>query len=238
MEKLILDERLAAAASLVPPGAGLIDVGTDHGYLPANLLLDGKIPFAGASDINEDPLSKAVATAKKYGVSHKMRFYLSNGLDEVPDIADYTAVSICGMGGELIADIISRSDYIRDHKVPLILQPMSSVTELSHYLSDKGYVIKDERIAFAAGKVYRVILAVYEGVRYELSDAEHVLGSINIERGTKQMHFPLLVRKNILKYKRIINGKKKGGADISADSEILLNLINIADKEGIEYEDL
>lgn len=238
MEKLVLDERLAAAAELVPEEADLLDVGTDHGYLPAKLLLDGKITFAGASDINEDPLSKAVATGEKYGVSDKMSFYLSNGLDAVPDIRRYTAISICGMGGELIADIISRSDYIRKQKVSLILQPMSSVAELSRYLADNGFEIKDERVAFAAGKVYRVILAVYSGVKCELSEAEHILGRINIDRGMAQPDFGLLLRKNILKYKRIIEGKKKGGADTAEDSDILCDLINIAVKEGVEYEDM
>lgn len=238
MEKLVLDERLAAAAELVPAGSSLLDVGTDHGYLPAKLLLDDKIPFAGASDINADPLSKAVATAEKYGVSDKMKFYLSNGLDEVPDIENYTSISICGMGGELISDIISRSDYIRKNNIPLILQPMSSVEEMSRYLSSEGFAITDERISYAAGKVYRVILVSYIGEKYELSDTEHMLGRINIERGNTQKNFALLLRKNILKYKRIIDGKKKGSVDHGADVAILDELIKIAKQEGVEYEDL
>ena len=39
-----LGPRLALCASLVRPGAALIDVGTDHAYLPIWLLLGGKVP--------------------------------------------------------------------------------------------------------------------------------------------------------------------------------------------------
>lgn len=46
-----LPPRLAAIAALVPDGARLADVGTDHALLPIRLLLDGKIQSAVATDI-------------------------------------------------------------------------------------------------------------------------------------------------------------------------------------------
>lgn len=56
MNKLELSPRLAAIAALVPQGARLADVGTDHAYLPVRLLLDGGIASAVATDVNEGPL--------------------------------------------------------------------------------------------------------------------------------------------------------------------------------------
>ncbi len=237
-EKIVLDERLSAAAELVPQGAVLLDVGTDHGYLPAKLLTDGKVVRAGASDINDDPLSKAVRTAEKYGVSDRMSFYLSDGLAGVSDLHKYTAVSICGMGGELIARIISESAYLRDNRVPLVLQPMSSTEDLSEYLAKNGYAVTDERIAVAAGKVYRVMLAIYDGVKREFTTTEHILGRINIERGAGQKNFGLLLNKNILKYKRIIDGKAMGGIECPGDRAVLSELCSIATAEGIKIENI
>lgn len=238
IEKIVLDERLSAAAELVPQSAVLLDVGTDHGYLPAKLLLDGKIARAGASDVNEDPLSKAVKTAEKYGVSDKMSFYLSDGLASVPDLNEYTAVSICGMGGELIARIISDSEYLRERRVPLVLQPMSSAEDLSEYLAENGYAVTDERIAFAAGKVYRVMLAAYDGRRRELTPIEHLIGRINIDRGTTQKNFGLLLNKNILKYKRMIDGKAMGGIECPDERKLFAELCSIAAAEGIKIENI
>ncbi len=237
-DRIILDERLSAAAELVPAGTVLLDVGTDHGYLPAKLILDGKISGAGASDVNEDPLSKARNTAEKYGIGDRISFYLSDGFAGVEDMERYTAVSICGMGGELIARIISEGDIIRQRRIPLILQPMSSVEELSVFLSESGFEIKDERVAFAADKVYRVIFAQYSGEISQLTPAEHILGKINIERGVSQRNFHILLKKNILKFKRIIEGKTRGGLDCTEESEILSELCLIANLENTDYENL
>ena len=59
-----LDPRLEAAASFVPRGAVLADVGTDHAYLPVRLLTRGIIPFAVVSDINRGPLENARSNAR------------------------------------------------------------------------------------------------------------------------------------------------------------------------------
>ncbi|MBR3878812.1 MAG: tRNA (adenine(22)-N(1))-methyltransferase TrmK [Clostridia bacterium] len=40
---MILDTRLRAAAEMVPRGARLADIGSDHAYLPIALCLEGKI---------------------------------------------------------------------------------------------------------------------------------------------------------------------------------------------------
>ena len=236
MKNINLDERLGAAADLVPEGAILLDVGTDHGYLPAKLLLDNKISFAGAADINRDPLFKAVTTARDLSLEEKMSFYLSDGLRDIPDIEKYTAVSICGMGGELIARILSDSSRVKDTDVSLILQPMSSVEELSVWLADNGFSIEDERVTFAGGKVYRVMLVKYTGESCTLTETEHLLGCINIKRGNAVPEFELLLLKHINKYRRIIDGKMIGGADASEEKNLLEEMLRIAEKEGILYD--
>ena len=51
MRALELPPRLRLIAGWVPEGAYLADVGTDHGYLPTWLRLQGKIRGAVASDL-------------------------------------------------------------------------------------------------------------------------------------------------------------------------------------------
>ena len=77
-KKLVLDNRLAAAASFVREKS----VGTDHAFLPVSLIIAGKSSFAVASDINKGPLERAVSSAEKYGVSDKMEFVLVGGIPD------------------------------------------------------------------------------------------------------------------------------------------------------------
>ena len=58
-----LDARLALAASFVK-GRRVVDVGTDHAYLPIYLLKSGKVRSAAATDINEGPLERARINAE------------------------------------------------------------------------------------------------------------------------------------------------------------------------------
>ncbi|MBR4835801.1 MAG: SAM-dependent methyltransferase, partial [Clostridia bacterium] len=116
--------RLASAAELVRQNAIFADIGTDHAYLPLFLLESGRISFAYCSDINEGPLASARKNAEERGMVDKMDFILTDGATVLRDreITDY---AICGMGGELIADIIHRAPHLYDGGVNLILQPMS-----------------------------------------------------------------------------------------------------------------
>ena len=105
MEKeLQLQPRLQCIASLVPQGARLADVGTDHGYLPVWLLQHGRIESAIASDINALPLDHARATAREYGVTERMDFRLCPGLAKIK-AEECDAIAIAGMGALLAASV-------------------------------------------------------------------------------------------------------------------------------------
>ena len=59
---LVLTERLRTAAEFVRPNRKTVDVGTDHGYLPAFLVLNGVTDRATAADIGKGPLENAQKT--------------------------------------------------------------------------------------------------------------------------------------------------------------------------------
>ncbi len=54
-----ISDRLAKIAEIIPEGARVADIGTDHGYLPIYLAESGKVRHVILSDINEGPLNKA-----------------------------------------------------------------------------------------------------------------------------------------------------------------------------------
>jgi tRNA (adenine22-N1)-methyltransferase len=66
---MALSLRLALISALVPPGARVCDIGTDHGYLPIELIKRGDIKSVIATDIREKPLASAEKNIKAAGVS-------------------------------------------------------------------------------------------------------------------------------------------------------------------------
>lgn len=225
-KKLTIDGRLTAAASFVREGAVVADIGTDHAFLPISLMLDGKINSAVASDINSGPLERAKTNADKYGVSEKMKFVLVGGIpDDECRCCGVTDIVICGMGGELIESIISSSAYAGNDGVRLILQPMSFAAELRRYLCSEGFHIIDEKLCKAAGRVYTVICAEYDGISRSYSDVELTLGKKNIEN--KDSLFDEYVEKTKEKLKTQIKGKTSGGIDCTEEKKLLDGIISL-----------
>lgn len=168
--KLELSPRLRMVGELVPAGARLADVGTDHAYLPAALILEGKIPWAIAADLRRGPLDRARATVREYGLTGKVAFRLCDGLSGIrPDEVD--AVAAAGMGGETIAAILAAAPWIQAGDVPLILQPMSSFPDLRGWLQKSGFAIEEERLAREGDTLYTALL-VRTGEMPLLSPAE------------------------------------------------------------------
>ena len=179
MDTVKLPPRLALLASLVPPGAALADVGSDHGLLPIYLITTGWISSAVATDINAGPISRARANAETFGVS-TLRCVQCDGLAAVsPEEAD--TIVIAGMGGETIAGILRAAPWTREDKL-LLLSPMSRPEALRRALSELGYLIEAEHLVKDAGRIYSVIQA-RGGTPKRLSEAEEYLGAYELISG-------------------------------------------------------
>lgn len=169
-KKLELTPRLRMVADLVPAGARLADVGTDHAYLPAALVLEGKIPSAIAADLRPGPLSRAKTTVREYGLNGRITFRLCDGLKGIAP-EEVQAVVIAGMGGETIASILAAAPWTREKDVTLVLQPMSSSSDLRLWLSQNGYQIVREELAREGDTLYTALL-VWAGEMAPLTPAE------------------------------------------------------------------
>ena len=173
MMKLELSPRLSAVAQLVPDGARLADIGTDHAYLPVRLLLEGRISRAIAADIRPGPLDHAKCTAREYGVYDCLDFRLCDGLSAI-NIGDCDTVTIAGMGGETIANILSQALWTRSG-VRLILQPQSTQNVLRQFLCENGFSILRESVVREGERWYPILL-VRGGKMESLSPGEAVAG--------------------------------------------------------------
>ncbi len=224
MQKYILDKRLLTAASFVPQGAILADIGSDHAYLPIHLAQAGKILRALASDINTGPVEAARKNIISYGVGDKVTAQKADGLDGVDDFSP-DCITILGMGGELIVKIIDRAPWVRNKKIRLILQPMTHGEILSRYLCEQGFEIVDETIICDGerdDRIYRILVAEFDGVRRELTEAEHYVGRLNLARkpDCTQTYIKRLVY--MLETKR--QGRLLGGLDCTHEDRLIEEL--------------
>lgn len=152
----MLDKRLNLCAEFVK-GDRICDIGTDHAYLVAELLSNGKCSTAVAADINEGPLAAARVTLEKAGVLDRADVILSDGLKSVPE-SGITDIVIAGMGGELISRILEACDWLEGKN--LILQPMTQAPYLVKWLYSNGFEIMEQRAVIDGRFCYTVINAV------------------------------------------------------------------------------
>ncbi len=107
MQKMSFGSRLNAIGKWIPSGRKIVDVGTDHAYLPVLLAQEGKITGAIAIDIAEGPCAAAQRTVELYGLGSIIEVRCGDGLSIVaPGEADIAVIA--GMGGVTMVDILEK----------------------------------------------------------------------------------------------------------------------------------
>lgn len=192
-----LSERMKAVCSMVSPGGRVIDVGTDHAYIPIYLVEKGIKEYALACDVNKGPLAIAKDHIANEGLSDRIVLCLSDGLTDV-DISPGDSVVIAGMGGLLIRDIISSSLDKARMSGEMILQPQSEYGQLRAFLSEAGFVIEDEDALEEEGKFYFLMNTVYkpDDVRI-LKNVEKEFGPVLLKRRDETLRTYLIKQLDI-----------------------------------------
>ncbi len=224
-----LSKRLFEVASFVRDNASVADVGTDHCLLPVYLIMSGKISFAVASDINEKPLQRGTENIKRYALTDKISTICTNGLTGLGQF-NPTDILICGMGGDLIAEILhnSRDCNIKSNEVRLVLQPMTHLYELRIFLLRNGFSIVDES-TIKDDKFYQIIVAEFSGEDKnfitDFSEVELILGKINIQKRTEEFLEYVRYLHGVWSVRR--DGKKKAGQNFAYDENIICEFDSI-----------
>ncbi|MCH5357159.1 tRNA (adenine(22)-N(1))-methyltransferase TrmK [Lactobacillus reuteri] len=176
-----LSARLACVASLVPAGARVADIGSDHAYLPAALVLDGKIDFAIAGEVVKGPYENAVHEIKDHQLEGKVIPRLADGLAAIEPADKVDTITIAGMGGSLIASILEKGkDKLTEIK-RLVLQPNVGESQLREWLMNNHYQIMTEKIIEEDNHIYEIIVAEPSVVPLRYSKYELDFGPFLLE---------------------------------------------------------
>ena len=202
----IPDTRLRSAIPYLKKGGRVADIGTDHAYLPIYLVGQGFSSCAIACDINEGPIRSARTNIAAAGLEGRIETLCTDGLCGVERFAP-DDVMIFGMGGELIARILSDAPWVKDSGIGLILQPMTRASVLRRWLLENGFEILGETLTFE-DKYYQTVHARYDGVMRSYDERELLLGRLNIE--ARPPLFEGFLRHEIKVLDAIIAGKLRG----------------------------
>lgn len=173
-----LSSRLQLCASFVRPGAHLCDIGTDHAYLPIWLMQHKQVTSALACDVREGPLDCAKANIAKYRLQECIITRLSDGLSSV-DETEADDFIVAGMGGELIARIITETAWLRNNQKQLILQPMTRPSHLRRAMADNGFALLKEKAVFDEHRAYTAMLYRYDPLHATLNAVGIYTGALS-----------------------------------------------------------
>lgn len=163
MNEHTLSLRLERVAANVPTGARLADIGSDHGYLPVALMRRGLITAAVAGEVATTPFHAAQRTVRDNGLEQQITVRLADGLAAIEAHDGITAISVCGMGGETIRDILESGKRHLSGRERLILQPNGGEQPLRQWLMDNGYSILSEELLRENRFYYEIIVAERTG---------------------------------------------------------------------------
>ena len=166
----MISKRLELVASFVPKGAVLLDVGSDHAYLPIELVERGQIERAIAGEVVDGPYQSAVKNVEAHGLKEKIQVRLANGLAAFEEADQVSVITIAGMGGRLIATILEEGLDKLASVERLILQPNNREDDLRIWLQDHGFQIVAESILEEAGKFYEILVVEAGQMKLSASD--------------------------------------------------------------------
>ena len=201
-----LTARLNLVASFVRQGSRLADIGTDHAYLPVELVKSGVCKSALACDLRKGPLENAKAHVKSAGLTDKIECRLGDGLSPVKE-GEADDFVLAGMGGETIAAILAACPFIRDEQLRVIAQPMTHPEDLRRFLYDNGFAIRSEIAVAEDDKAYLVLCAEYTGEKTAATDADCFVGNVAPSEAAKEYQKKRLLAAE----KRLVGLKSAGG---------------------------
>lgn len=153
-----LSNRLKTVASFLPKGAFFADIGSDHAYLPSYVCLQDPKAKAIAGEVNQGPYESAVQTVQYFNLQDQIKVCLGDGLDVLKD-KQVNQLTIAGMGGSLIANILKRGAEDLTTIDRIIVQPNIGGKNVRRWFLDNDFTLTNEVIIEENDHIYEILVA-------------------------------------------------------------------------------
>lgn len=144
--------RIEAIASLVDKDAYVLDIGTDHAYLPIYLYTSNITHRIIASDISENVLKYSLNNLKKYSLDKKIELVKSDGFKNIKDNVDIAVIA--GLGAATIIKILNEALVLPN---TIIISSHNDQELIRKYMNNSGYIISKELVIKDNNIYYNII---------------------------------------------------------------------------------
>lgn len=211
---------------MVDANTRVADIGSDHAYLPVELIEEKVANYAIAGEVAKGPMSRSKEDVEKFGLSDKIDVRLGDGLAVIKadDLID--TVVIAGMGGILIQSILTNATEEQlSHVKTLVLQPNIGEPLVRRWLVENSFKIIDEDIVEEDHHVYEIIKAEKVTEPVTLTDAEFLMGPVLMKKKTPTF---------VAKWEHKLNGYHKAVANMGHAKKIDQAKIDVMN-QNIKY---
>lgn len=159
-------DRLQTIVALAGTGACLVDIGTDHGWVPLEAVRQGRFQRAIGVDLREAPLAAARKRLRNRPERDRVEFRLGKGLQPVaPEEAE--VLTLAGLGAATMLAIL---DSVPAVTRCLVTQPNRELPRLRETLGRKGWCIEDEGLAMQGSRYFPTVRWVRGSVAMNPAD--------------------------------------------------------------------
>lgn len=217
MKKIRLSKRLKKVSEYVKKFGTLADIGSDHAQLPIYLIQNKFVSKAIAGEVAKGPFQIAKNEVDSHALADKISVRFGNGLEILNPQEEVETITICGMGGLLIGNILKKGMMKKtlSNNTRLVLQPNNAEKELRTLLDKSNYEIIAEDLIEENHKIYEIIVAEHSTKNIQYTDFERTFG-------------PLLLKEKSATF------QKKWNAELKTNEYIIEQLKNSKDKEKMK----
>ena len=172
-----VSKRLQAIAEMVSTGGCVADVGCDHAYTSIYMIEKKLASRVIAMDVKTGPLERAKAHVREYHQQDVIDVRLSDGLAALSP-GEVDTILISGMGGALMARLLSDYPNITQSVKELVLQPQSELPKFRQHIHKLGFYLDDEEMIVDEGKIYTIIRAKFGHEQTPYTNEEYLFGRI------------------------------------------------------------
>lgn len=233
-----LSKRLQAVAALAAQGDTIADIGTDHAYIPIELIQRRVISYAIAMDVHRGPLERAAAHVQAAELEKKIELRLSDGFEKLSP-GEVDCAVLAGMGGNLVMKILKDNMRVTCSLKSCILQPQSEIAKVRAFLIEEGFLIIAEDMVCEDGKYYPMmkVLTPGNGPAEPMWDEVQLrFGKLLLEK--KHPVLRQLLQRDLKLTEDILNNLPLGGGERIENRKVQLNQEIRYIREGLKYYEM